>query len=148
MKIIADEIYIGKFDPDIGTYKIENSIQKGKEIPEDHLIAFRLSHEEIMYNWLRYVRLIIIQYFAFSGKPINEDKLFQYIFPPPLWDCIRIFVRNLRKMPVWVNRDLSLSVFGGKQNHGYWQTIFETGKSPQNQQVLAAPLNLMEMIKE
>ena len=82
------------------------------------------------------------------GNPINEDKLFQYKFPPPLWDRVRIFVRNLKQLPVWVNMELSLSVFGGKQNYEYWQTIFETGKSPQNQQVLAGPLNLMEMLKE
>lgn len=148
MNVIANEIYIGKFDPDIGTYRIENRIQKGEKIPEDHLIAFRLSREEIIYNWLKYVQQIIKQHFIFSGKPINEDKLFQYKFPLPLWDRIRIFIRNLKQLPVWVNRELSLSVFGGKHNYEYWQTIFETGKSPQNQQVLAAPLNLMEMIKE
>lgn len=148
MNIIADEIYVGKFDPDKGTYRIENGIQQGEKISEDHLIAYRLSREEIIYNWLRYVQQIIKQHFIFSGKPIDEEKLFQYKFPPPLWDRLRIFVRNLRLLPVWVNRDLSLSVFGGKQNYEYWQKIFETGKSPQNQQVLPAPLNLMEMIKE
>ncbi len=148
MNIIADEIYVGKFDLDIGTHRIENRIQKGEKIPEDHLIAFRLSREEIIYNWLKYIQQIIKQHFIFSGKPINENKLFQYKFPSPLWERISIFIRNLKQLPVWVNRELSLSVFGGKQNYEYWQTIFETGKSPQNQQVLAAPLNLMEMIKE
>jgi len=82
------------------------------------------------------------------GNPINEEKLFQYKFPPALWDRVRIFVRNLKQLPVWVNTELSLSVFGGKQNYEYWQTIFETGKSPQDQQVLPSPLNLMEMLKE
>ncbi|MGQ9738960.1 MAG: HNH endonuclease [Thermodesulfobacteriota bacterium] len=148
MNIVADEIYVGKFDPDIGTYRVENRIQKGEKIPEDHLIACRLSREEIIYNWLKYVQQIIKQYFIYSGLPINEDKLFQYKFPLPLWERIRIFIRNLKQLPLWVNRELSLSVFGGKQNYEYWQTIFETGKSPQNQQVLGAPLNLMEMIKE
>jgi hypothetical protein len=148
MNIIADEIYVGKFDPDIGTYRIENRLQKGEKFPEDHLIAFRLSREEIMYNWLKYVQQIIKQHFIYSGKPINEDKLFQYKFPPPLWDRIRIFVRNVKQLPVWVNTELSTTVFGGKQNYDFWQKIFESGKSPQNQQVLAAPLNLMEMIKE
>lgn len=148
MNVIADEIYVGKFDPDIGTYRIENRIQKGEKIPEDHLIAFRLSHEEIIYNWLKYVQQIIKHHFIFAGKPINENKLFQYEFPVPLWDRIRIFIRNLKKLPVWVNRELSLSVFGGRQYYEYWQTIFETGKSPQGQQVLATPINLMQMIKE
>jgi hypothetical protein len=148
MNIIAEEIYIGKFDPAIGTYRIENRIQKGEKIPEDHVRAYRLSREELIYNWLRYIQQIVKNYFIMLGNPINEEKLFQYKFPQPLWDRVRIFVRNLKQLPVWVNTELSLSVFGGKQNYEYWQTIFETGKSPQNQQVLVTPLNLMEMIKE
>jgi hypothetical protein len=43
-------------------------------------------------------------------------------------------------------RELSLIVFGGKQNYEFWQTIFEAGRSPQGQQVLPEPLNLMDMI--
>jgi hypothetical protein len=82
------------------------------------------------------------------GKPINEEKLFQYRFPEPLWSHVRNFLHNLKQLPVWINTELSLSVFGGKQNYEYWQTIFETDKSPQNQQVLGSPLNLMNMIKE
>jgi len=43
--------------------------------------------------------------------------------------------------------DLSASVFGGKQNYDYWQTIFTTGKTPQGQQVLAEAINLIQMIQ-
>ena len=148
MNIIAEEIYIGRFDPDIGTYRIENRIQKGENIPEPHLIAYRMSKEEIIYNWLKYISQIIKNYFIMQGKPIDENKLFQYSFPEPLWDRIRIFVKNLRDLPIWVNKELSSTVFGGKQNYEYWQTIFETGKTPQGYQVLPNPINLMEMIKE
>ena len=147
MNIIADEIFIGKFDADIGTYRIEYKIQKGEDIPEEHLIAYRMSKEEIIYNWLRYVGQIIKSYFIMQGKPIDEDKLFQYRFPEPLWERIRIFIRNLRALTIWVNKDLSQTVFGGKQNYEYWQTIFESGKTPQGYEVLTGPLDLMEMIK-
>ena len=44
-------------------------------------------------------------------------------------------------------REGSPTVFGGKQNNSFWQTVFETGRSPQGVQVLAKPLNLVEMIK-
>jgi hypothetical protein len=57
------------------------------------------------------------------------------------------FARHLTKMPLWVNRELSQTVFGGKQNPEYWQTIFESGKTPQNQQVLPSGINLMKMIQ-
>lgn len=148
MNIIAEELFIGKLDPDIGTYKLENKIQKGDDIPEEHLIAYRMSKEEIIYNWLRYVEQIIKNYFIMQGKPIQESKLFEYRFPEPLWERIRIFIRNLSNLPLWVNRELSSTIFGGKQNYEYWQTIFETGKTPQGFQVLAEPLDLMDMIKE
>ncbi len=146
MNIIAEEIYISRFDPDIGAYKIENRLQKGENIPEPHLAACRLSREEIMYNWLKYVGQIIKNYFIMQGKPIDENKLFQYSFPEPLWDRIRNFIKNLRDMPIWVNKELSNTVFGGKQTHEYWQTIFETGKTPQGFQVLPKPINLMDMM--
>lgn len=149
MNIIAEDIFIGKFDPGFGTYRIENRIQKGEEdIPENHLTAYRMSKEEILYNWLRYIEQIIKNYFIMQGKPIQEKKLFQYRFPEPLWERIRIFVKNLMNLPIWVNRELSSTTFGGKQNYEFWQTVFETGKTPQGFQVLAKPLNLMEMIKE
>lgn len=83
-----------------------------------------------------------------QGKPIQENKLFQCRFPSPLWGRIRIFIRNLGKLPLWINRDMSSTIFGGKQNNIYWQTIFETSKTPQGFTVLAEPLDLMEMIKE
>jgi hypothetical protein len=147
MNVIAEKVYVGHFDPALGTARIENQIQKGGDIPEPHLIAFRLSREEILYSWLRFVRQIVQNYFITTGKPIQEDKLCQYRFPEPLWDNIENFVKNLTKMPLWVNRDLSLSVFGGKQNYEYWQTIFESGRTPQGQQVLPSGINLMKMIQ-
>jgi hypothetical protein len=48
--------------------------------------------------------------------------LLQYLFPEQLWINIRNFVRNLATLPLWVNKDLSA-------------TVFETGRSPQGVQV-------------
>ena len=142
MNIIADEIFIGKFDPTIGTSKIEYKIQKGEDVPEEHLIAFRMAKEEIIYNWLRHIRQIIILYFFMQRKMVPEKKLLQCRFPDTLWETIKDFVRDLRSLPLWVNRDLSATVFGGKQNYDYWQTIFSTGRTPQGLEVLPEPLSI------
>jgi len=147
MNLVAETIYIGFFDPAIGTAQIENRIKKGHEVPDAHLRAFRLSHEEILYSWLRLVRQIVQNYFITVGVPVDERKLFQYRFPEPLWANIENFLVSLAKMPLWVNHELSLSVFGGKQNHDYWQTVFESGCTPHGQQVLPAGINLMDMIQ-
>jgi hypothetical protein len=85
-------------------------------------------------------------YFINSGKPIQEDKLFQYQFPEQLWDNIRRFLVNFSALPLWANRELSATVFGGKQNAKFWQTIFESGRSPQGVQVLANSINLVDLI--
>jgi hypothetical protein len=146
MNIIAEEIFVGKFDSDIGTYRIENRLQGGEALPLAHVRAFRMSKEEILWNWLKYVSQIIRNYFIMQGAPIQEEKLFQYRFPDPLWERIRTFIRNFRDLPLWVNKELSATAFGGKQNYEFWQTVFERSKTPQGQQVLAEPINLMQMI--
>ena len=146
INLIAEEIYIGKFDSDIGTYKIENRLQSGESLPLDHVRAFRMSKEEILWNWLKYISQIIRNYFIMQGIPIDESKLFQYKFPVPLWERLRTFVCNFRNLPLWSNIALSSTVFGGKQNYDFWQYVFEKGKTQQGQQVLPEPINLMKMI--
>lgn len=87
-------------------------------------------------------------HFTMSGRPFDQSRSFQYPFPEQLWDRLRAYLINMRALPLWVNRDLSATVFGGKQTSEFWRTIFLNGKTPQGQQVLAAPINIMEMIKE
>ena len=146
MNIIAEEVFIGKFDSDIGTYRVENRFQSGENLPLDHVRAFRMSKEEILYNWLKYVEQIIKNYFIMQGAPIREEKLFQYAFPVPLWERLRSFLKNLSALPVWINKELSSTIFGGKQNYEYWQEVFERGRTPQGLRVLTEPINLMKMI--
>src|SRR5665213_3249242 len=146
MNLIAEEIYIGKFDAELGTDKMESRLQKGENYPHDHLCAFRMSKEEIVYNWLGYVGQIARQYFMMNGKPDPQERLFQCVFPEQVWGNISKFLRNLAALPLWVSRDLSETVFGAKQSNNFWKTVFETGRTPEGTQVLAQPLNLIQMI--
>ena len=123
MNIIADEVFVGKFDQAIGTYRIEKRVQKGEDISENHLIAYRMSREEMIYNWLRYIEQLINGYFIMQEKPIQEKKLFQYRFPEPLWERIRLFVRNLVNLPLWMNQELSATMFGGKRKNVNFSSI-------------------------
>ena len=147
MDLIAETIYVDQFDDAIGTYRIENKIQKGELIPEEHVRAYRLAKEEIIYVWLGYVRRIVQTYFAITGIPVDENKLFQYDFPDALWSNLHSYITNLKKMPIWVNPEMSSTLFGGKQNYSFWQHIFETGRTSQGVQVLPEPLNLIRMIE-
>ncbi len=147
MNLIADVIYIDKFDPEVGTDKLESKLQKGETFKLDHLRAFRMSKEEAIYNWLQLVGQVASNYFTTLGRPDPKDRLFQVPFPDQVWANIRKFLENLAAMPLWVNTDLSETIFGGKQNNSFWKTVFETGRTPQGMEVLAKPVNLIEMIK-
>ncbi len=148
MNLLTEEIYKEKFDLELGTDKIESKIQKGdRSIPHDHLRAYRMSKEEIIYNWLSYVGQVARNYFINLGEPDPGSRLFQKPFPTQVWINIRKFVQRLAGMPVWVNWELSETVFGGKQNNSFWRSVFETGRTPQGVEVLAKPINLNEMIQ-
>lgn len=147
MNIIAEEIFIDQFDLDIGTSQIESKIQKGEDIPLEHVRAYRMAKEEIMYNWLKYLSQIVQYHLVAQGVPVDEKKLFQYEFSETLWTNIRNYAKNLSLLPLWTNNTLSSTVFGGKQNYQFWQTIFTTGASPQGVKVLAQPINILELQK-
>lgn len=147
MNIIADKIYVEHFDLAKGIYRIENDVQQGKDVAEPHLRAFRMAKEEIIHNWLRYVRQIVRNYFITTGQPIDEGKLFQYKIPAACWENVENFIDALMRLPLWVNKPLSYSAFGSKRNNDYWQSIFESGRTPDGSEVMHSGLNLMEMIQ-
>ncbi len=92
------------------------------------------------------LRQVVQMHCMMSGKPFDESRSFHYHFPDALWDRLSAYLINLKRLPLWVNRNLSTTVFGGKQTSEFWRTIFLDGTAPQDQQVLAAPLIIMEMI--
>ena len=148
--IIAEELLIGKYDDEVGTNKIENKIATGvgNTITDDHLIACRLFKEEIMYNWIQYIKLLVKNHFAYTGAMYDDENLFQQKLPAQLWENIKTFLENLRNLPVWKDRSMSATIFGGKNNYDFWKVTFSSGKAPDGTPVLAVPLNVADMIKK
>ena len=147
--ILAEELLIGRYSTETGTYRIENKVAEGKDkdITDDHLAAYRIFKEEIMYNWIQYIDLLIKNFFSMTGELFDDQNLFQIKFPDQLWINIRSFIRNLRDLPLWRDRTMASTVFGGKQVYDYWYTAFRTGKTPDGTIVLSKPINVVEMIK-
>jgi len=150
LNIIAEIIYIGKFNPDIGVTRIEQKIidKKDTDITDEHLIAYRISKEEIIYNWLQYLKSVVENYFNNTGKIFAKNQLFQTPFDDQLWLNLEIFVKNLIKMPLWKDRSMASTIFSGKNNYEYWKQVFETGKTPDGASILLRPVNFVEMIRE
>ncbi len=100
-----------------------------------------------MFNWLGYVKDVIVNYFSNTGKKFDNSSLFQQKFDDQLWSNLRNFIINLKMLQLWKDRGMANTTFSGKKNYYYWKTIFETSKSSDNVPVLAKPLNYVEMIK-
>ena len=149
LSILAENIYMNKFLPEVGTARVEKKIidKKDTDITDDHLIAYRISKEEILYNWLQYLKKVVTTYFANTGKMVAEEKIFQTPFDDQIWINIENFVKNLSQLPLWKDRSMASTIFSGKKNYDYWKEIFETGNSLDGAVVLANPLNFIEMIK-
>lgn len=130
MGLVADAFFVGQWDPDLGGRKLEHKLQKGDVIPERHLRAWRVAREEVLWNVLRWARLVVEQYFAFTGQVVSSDRLFQRAFPEALWQRLDLFLRHLAELPCWVDKNLSNTVFGAKQNLEFWQKVFESGVAP------------------
>ena len=149
LNILADEIYVSNFQPEIGVARIESKIVDGKDmdITDNHLIAYRMSKEEILINWLSYISDVINNYFSNTGRKFNKSSVFQQKFDDQLWTNITNFIRNLKALPLWKDRGMAGTIFAGKKNYDYWRQIFENGKTLDNVPVLAKPINYVEMIK-
>jgi len=149
LNILAEEVYIGKYKPEIGLYRIEQKIinKKDEEILDEHLSAYRISKEEVMFNWFIYLKKVIESYFSNTGIVYEPNRLFMEKFDEQLWKNIRNFVKNLINLPLWKDRTMAGTIFAGKRNYDYWKEVFEKGKSPDGAEVLAKPLNFIEMIQ-
>jgi hypothetical protein len=138
---------VGNWDPELGGRRLESQVQGGEKIAEPHLRAWRIAREEVLSNVTRWIRLVIANFYAYTGKVIHEDRQLHSRLPDELWDRLQNFIESLSRLPCWVDRNLSSTVFGPKQNSEYWEKVFQTGKAPSGIQILAAPLDLNEMIR-
>ena len=150
MNIIEEEIYNNRFNLEVGVSQIEDKIVKHRDedITSEHLTAFRMSKEEIMRNWLLYVKEVIEMYFLNTGKRVNKTSLFQNKFDDQLWTNIRNFIINLRDMALWKDREMAKTHFSTKQTNSFWETVFQTGETPDHTKVLPSAINFREMIEE
>lgn len=127
LNLIATHIYVGRYDPEIGSGKLESKVQKGEDVPEDHLRAHRIGREEIIYNWVGLALNVCQTGLISNGKFWDAQRPFHKPLPPAVWSSLENFIINFSRLPLWKNRNLSATVFGGKQNFQFWKDAFLTG---------------------
>ena len=81
-------------------------------------------------------------YFTIIGKRKDEmvKNYFKIEFDEQLWEHITNYVKMIAGLPLWIDRNLSETIFATKQSLEFWKSVFETGKAPDGQQVLAVPI--------
>ena len=147
MNLFSEVFFIGKWDPETGGRRLESRVHSGDSIQEEHLRAWRVAREEVLANVLRWLRLVIEHYFAFAAQMYDRERLLHRLLPDALWEHMRNFFTNLAGLPCWCDKNLSMTVFGPKQNLDFWENVFLTGKTPLGIQILTQPLDLHQMIK-
>jgi hypothetical protein len=147
MSLFAEIFFAGKWEPEVGGRKLENRLLKGDPIPEQHLRAWRIAREEILANILTWVRLVIENYNAWTGRLCEKERLLHYVLPEELWVRIKAFLTTLASLPCWIDKNLTSTVFGAKQNLDFWKKVFQTGTTPTGVRVLTEPLDLQTMIQ-
>jgi hypothetical protein len=145
--LFADVFFVGQWDPEVGGRKLEDRLRKGDPIPEPHLRAWRVAREEILGGILEWTRLVIEHYYAFTAQPVDRERLLHRRIPAELWQRIEAFLRSIAALPCWIDKGLSSTVFGAKQNLDYWREVFRTGVAPGGVRVLAQPFDVVAMIR-
>lgn len=147
MSLFADVFFVGKWDPEVGGRRLENRLKEGEKIPMAHLRAWRVAREEVLGNIMRWVRLVIANYFAYTAKVVSEDRLLHVALPDELWSRLENFLVSLAGLPCWVDQGLGTTVFGAKQRLDYWEKVFQSGVAPTGQRILTEGLDLNQMIR-
>jgi hypothetical protein len=147
LNIIADRLYIGNWDPEIGSGKLESKVQGGQDVPENHLRAHRMGKEEILQAWVGLCLSVAQTVVVSSGSFWDAERPFQRRLPDAVWGSLDNFVVNFAGLPLWKNRSLSATVFGGKQNMQFWKDAFANGTANQISILPGGGVNLIELMK-
>ena len=147
LNIVADRIFIGQWDPATGSAKLESKVQKDLDVPEGHLRAHRLAREEILQAWIELALSVCQTVVVSTGQLWDRERPFHRRLPDTVWQSLDCFVVNFSNLPVWRNRSLSSTVFGGKQNLQFWRNAFATGSANQLTILAGGGINLIELMK-
>lgn len=147
LNIIADRIFVGSWNPDIGSGKLENKVQNNQDVPENHLRAHRMAREEILQAWIELVLSVCQTVVISSGQLWDKERPFHRRLPDTVWNSLDHFIANFARIPLWKDRSLSATVFGGKQNTQFWKDAFATGTANQIKILAGGGVNLLELMK-
>jgi len=138
MNLLAEKTLENKFDKNIGAYKIEEQIRKGKSIPDDHLRAFRLYRPAAFVVWCELLKEAIATYLIMNRKITNDMKTERKkgkgtrIFWAELnendWNAISKMIDKMISHKIWIDRGETISNAFGQTRPEFFKRFLEKGE--------------------
>jgi hypothetical protein len=145
MNIFAEETLEGKFDKNIGVFKIENRIRKGENIPQNHIRAYRMYRPAAFQVWCELLKEALSMYLLARGKLTQDFKKRNRILWVQMdeenWQDIRRMVRKLASHKIWIDTGDVISNAFGQTRPEFFRKLLEQGQIDVRK-ILDQPINV------
>lgn len=138
MNLFAEKTLEGKFDKNIGAHKIEEQIRKGKNIPDEHLRAFRLYRPAAFVVWCELLKEAIATYLNLNRKITNDMKterkkgkgtrIFWAELDDNDWNAISKMIDKMISHKIWIDRGETISNAFGQTRPEFFKKFLEKGE--------------------
>lgn len=152
MNVIAEEILIDKFKPDIGIHKIEQRLQDDDpKITHDHLLAYRMLRQPALIAWAEQFRDALVTYLISRNKYHKDwhKKKFLWVqFDSKDVEITRKMIRYVKSHRAWVAKEPHLVNQLTTTKVGDWRTIITEGKFPGSPDAMYDPMNSGQILSK
>lgn len=153
MNLFANKVLKGKFDKNIGIYKLEDKIKKGDTtVPGEHLVAYRLFRPAAFVVWCEFLKEAIAGYLIMNRKITNEMKkerkkgkgtrVFWVDLEKEDWTAIEKIVDRLIRHKIWRDRGPVIANAFGQTRPDFFRTLLEKGQIEGTGKVLDEPIDI------
>jgi len=155
MNLFAEKTLEGKFDRNIGAFKIEEQIRKGKNIPDDHLRAFRLYRPAAFVVWCELLKEAIATYLIMNSKITNDMKterkkgkgtrIFWTELDDKDWNAISKMIDKMIKHKIWIDHGETISNAFGQTKLEFFKRFLEMGEI-EGKKLIDQPIDIQYLL--
>ncbi len=155
MNLFAEKTLEGKFDRDTGAFKIEEQIRKGKNIPDEHLRAFRLYRPAAFVVWCELLKESIAMHLIQNRKITNDMKterkkgkgtrIFWVELSESNWEAISKMIDKMIQHKIWIHRGEKVSNAFGQTRPEFFKKFLEKGEIEQ-EKLIDQPIDIQFLL--
>jgi len=155
MNLLAEKTLRNKFDNNIGAYKIEEQIKKGRSIPDEHLRAFRLYRPAAFVVWCELLKESIATYLIINRKITNDMKtegkkgrgtrIFWAELNESDWNAIGKMIDKMISHKIWIDRGETISNAFGQTRPEFFKRFLEKGEI-EGKKLIEQPIDIQYLL--